>query len=203
VASNAGGPFFQVDEHASPLSEEELAGLLPAYITTREELNEAEGANIIAAETRLFPSVPDPHTVLDDQYLKRLHKQMFGDVWRWAGQYRKSQTNLGASPADIAVQVRDVVADVAAWVSNPRDWSVDEITVRFHRRLVWVHPFPNGNGRHSRLAADLLAVGLGRPRFTWGGGGSLLSGAMREEYMAALHEADDGDHARLIRFARL
>lgn len=95
---------------------------------------------------------------------------MFGDVWRWAGRYRSSEKNIGVEPWQIAGSVRDLMADASLWVSDPSPaaWPVDELCARFHHRLVWIHPFPNGNGRHSRAAADLLLAGLGGVPFSWG-----------------------------------
>ena len=115
--------------------------------------------------------------ILSEGFILRLHKRMFGNVWKWAGKYRTSRKNIGVPPWEVAVGVRGLCEDAKLWigsVSNAADAAdsaiaSDEIAARFHHRLVSIHPFANGNGRHARMMADLLLVhGLGRERFTWG-----------------------------------
>jgi Fic-DOC domain mobile mystery protein B len=133
--------------------------------------------------------------LLDDKYLRDLHRAMFGDVWAWAGSYRRLETSIGIDPARIAVGVRDLVADTKIWAEHEEPLCV---AVRFHHRLVSIHPFPNGNGRHGRQAADYLMEALKQPPFTWGavGGRGDVEGT-RRRYLAALREADNGDLAPL------
>ena len=143
--------------------------------------------------------------LLQEETMKRLHRRMFGDVWKWAGHYRKHDTNMGAHWPYIQTQVRELLADVAAQTSDPDalPWPADELAVRFHHRLVVVHPFPNGNGRHSRLAADLLVTLLGEPVFSWGAESLNESGAARAAYLDALRRADSlYDFEPLVAFAR-
>ncbi len=194
---------------ATPLDDEDLAGLIPLAITTRGELNAVEQANVLAAMTWAFGRrrrwrLAD---LLTRDALGGLHKRMFGDVWRWAGQWRQRDTNLGVWPRQIPVELEHLLGDVRAQTADPQrpSWPPDEIAVRFHHRLVLIHPFANGNGRHARLVADLTAVALGRPRFTWGSSGANLTeaSAARATYIAALRLADhDFDYGPLIAFAR-
>lgn len=130
---------------------------------------------------------------------------MFGDVWKWAGTYRQHDTNMGAPWPYVPTQVRELLADVLAQTSDPNNmpWPADELAVRFHHRLVVIHPFPNGNGRHSRLAADLLAELLGVPVFSWGAQSLNEAGAARAAYLDALQRADrELDYGPLLVFAR-
>jgi Fic-DOC domain mobile mystery protein B len=130
---------------------------------------------------------------------------MFATVWTWAGKYRRSDKNIGVDWHYVGSSVEEVLADCRAWMADtsPNRMSNDEIAVRLHHRLVVVHPFPNGNGRHARTVADLLADSLGHPMFSWGGGGSLADpGGARSAYIVALIAADGGDLAPLIAFAR-
>ena len=180
------------------LSEEDRADLLQPTITTRQELFEAEQFNIAAALLRPKPRLP---TLLDDMYLRGLHKAMFGDVWGWAGRYRQGETNIGIEPTHISPQVRDALNDVAAWVEH-ETYRPDELAVRFHHRLVYIHPFVNGNGRHSRISADLLIEALGRNVFSWGRNLRLPTVPLRERYIAALKSADDEEIDDLVSFAR-
>ena len=181
------------------LSEDDRRGLRPAYVTTRGELNAAEQANILRAVGRARR--PSARQLLDDLYLRRLHGRMFGEVWSWAGAYRRVDTNIGIGWERIAVATRDLVEDALAWTAAMSE-PADVVAARFHHRLVQIHPFPNGNGRHGRVAADYLVRALGEPRFTWGAAGDLDDAALRAAYIAALHAADAGDLAPLVAFAR-
>ena len=126
---------------------------------------------------------------------------MFRKVWKWAGTFRTSERNIGIDAYRIGVELRTLLEDVAYWVAN-NTFAPDEIAVRFHHRLVLIQPFPNGNGRHARLAADLLAVKLGQKRFTWGSANLVQPAATRSAYVAALKAADNHDIAPLVAFAR-
>ena len=185
------------DDHTE-LSDEEREGLLPSYIATRADLFDAEQRNIAAAALRPTPGLG---VLLDDLFLRDLHRSMFGQVWSWAGRYRTLETNIGIDPADIATQVRALVDDARTWIDT-RAFTPDELGARFHHRLVQVHPFPNGNGRHGRIATDLLVTSLGETPFSWGRHLDVTTNALRARYLAALRTADRGDIADLIAFAR-
>ena len=185
---------------ATSLDGEELEGLLPSHLVSRSQLNEWEQQNIEAA--LLWLSRQRRPRPLEEAWLRRLHREMFGQSWRWAGQYRSSDKSIGADWRQIRMQVPALLADMAYQVEH-RVEPVDQIAVRFHHRLVSIHPFPNGNGRHSRLIADVLIEKLGAPRFSWGGSSSLVdASALRQQYIAALQQADRGDISALLAFAR-
>ena len=191
-------PLFDQDDAATPLTPEERDGLIPSYITLRRELNEAEQANILEAEAWAFAR---KRHVLDEKFLKTLHKRMFGRVWRWAGEFRLTERNIGVTPYRIGVALRNLLDDCRYWIERGT-YPPDEIATRFHHRLVWIHPFPNGNGRHARLATDLLLVGLGQPRFSWGRVNLIDAGETRQAYIAALRAADGHDINPLLGFVR-
>jgi Fic-DOC domain mobile mystery protein B len=180
------------------LSDDDRAGLRLSYVATRGDLNDAEQRNITAALLRRPPSAK---ALLDERYLRTLHHAMFGQVWAWAGTYRRVETNIGVSPLDIAAHVRNLVDDARAWVELAT-YPADELAVRFHHRLVWVHPFPNGNGRHGRIAADYLALAMGRRRLTWGAHLDVTMTELRARYIGALRAADADDIEPLVAFAR-
>ncbi len=191
-------PLDKQDGASTPLTEEEREDLIPSYIALRSELNEAEQANILEAEEWAFAR---KRNVLDDRLLTNLHQRMFGRVWRWAGKFRHSTKNIGVDAYHIPTDLRQLLDDCCYWIENGT-YEPDETATRFHHRLVFIHPFPNGNGRHARLATDLLLTALGRPRFTWGCVNLVDVGETRKAYVAALRAADNHDIDPLLVFVR-
>jgi Fic-DOC domain mobile mystery protein B len=190
--------FHEDDDANTPLDAEEMLQLIPSYITLRRELNEAEQVNIAYASKWLSSRRSD---LLDEVFLRELHRRMFGQVWRWAGQYRKTARNIGVNANRVRMDTAQALDDARFWVANAT-YAPDEIAVRFSHRLVAIHPFPNGNGRLSRMAGDLLAVQLGRPQFSWGSRNLTDANVTRAAYIAALRAADAHDLGPLILFAR-
>ena len=173
---------------------------MPTHLQTRAQLNAWEQANISRAVTWLRGR-RDRRSVLDARFLTELHRRMFDQTWRWAGHFRTTGRNLGVAPDAIAMDLTNLLADTQFWVDH-HTYPVDEIAIRFHHRLVSIHPFPNGNGRHARLATDALLESLGRARFMWGShepGGRIDA---RSRYLRALRAADRGDVKDLLEFAR-
>jgi Fic-DOC domain mobile mystery protein B len=189
--------FAQPDD-TTPLTPEEQRELIPAHIAFRRELNGAEQENITRAQDWALKSRRDP---LSEKFVRDLHKQMLGDVWRWAGKFRTSERNIGIPFYEIPTTVRQLLDEAKAWIEY-KSCPPDEIAVRFHHRLVQIHPFPNGNGRHSRLMADLLVMRLGGERFSWGSANFQAAGDLRERYIAALKMADNHDVRPLLTFAQ-
>jgi Fic-DOC domain mobile mystery protein B len=190
---------FGRPDDATPLTPEEQRDLIPAHIAYRSELNAAEQENIARGQDWALRR--RRRDLLSEKFIKDLHRRMLGDVWRWAGEFRKTERNIGIPPYEIPVAIRQLLDDVKAWIQQ-RSYSPDEIAVRVHHRLVKIHPFPNGNGRHSRLMADLLVMELGRDRFSWGGANLQQAGDVRRRYIDALHAADNHDGGPLLVFAR-
>jgi Fic-DOC domain mobile mystery protein B len=191
---------------ATPLTKAEQQGLL-LPVLTRAELNRAEAENISGAMSLLFLSRRRlrPELVTDEEWLKRLHRRMYGQVWAWAGRYRTADQNLGVPYWQIRMDMRGLLEDVHAWLSDTSAarFRRDECAVRFGYRLVVIHPFPNGNGRWSRLVSDALIVALGGTPFSWGGTSLAEPGTLRRDYIAALQAADSqGDLGPLTAFAR-
>ncbi len=191
-------PLLPENDGQTPLSEEEREGLIPSYITLRAELNEAEQANILEAEEWAFKR---KRNVLDIDFLNELHKRMFGRVWTWAGTSRTTDKNIGVDAYRIRTDLQELINDGTYWVENGT-YEPDEIAARFHHRLVFIHPYPNGNGRHARLATDLLLRTLDQPRFTWGSQNLTDPGQTRTLYIEALRAADNHDFSLLLAFAR-
>ncbi len=190
--------LFEEPDDATPLTPDERKGVIPSDITYRRELNKAEQENITRAQDW---ALSRRRNVTTERFVRDLHRRMLGDVWRWAGEFRTSERNLGIPHYEIPLALRQLLADADAWIEH-QVYAPDEIAVRFHHRLVQIHPFPNGNRRHSRLMADLLVMQLGRERFTWGSTSLQDAGDVRRRYISALKAADDHDIAPLAVFAR-
>ncbi|MGB4580692.1 MAG: mobile mystery protein B [Coriobacteriia bacterium] len=199
--------LFQEPEGATPLGPDDAKGLIPTWVATQADLNAVEQENIAKAIAwaSTSPRMSSLASLMTEESMKTLHRRMFGDVWKWAGTDRQHDANMGAHWPYISAQVRELLADVLAQTADADNlpWPADELAVRFHHRLVVIHPFANGNGRHSRLAADLLANVLGKSAFTWGSENLSSPGEARQAYMEALHTADTlYDYRPLVEFAR-
>jgi Fic-DOC domain mobile mystery protein B len=186
---------------STPLSPDEEDELIPS-LATKEELNEWERLNILEAyawalDRRRLVRV-DP---LSEGYIRELHRRMFDQTWKWAGRYRSTEGNLGIPHHLIGEQLAALLGDVRYWV-DCQSFAPDEIAVRFHHRLVSIHPFANGNGRHARLLADVLVRRLGRPVFTWGRAELIKTVDFRSIYIESLRAADGHNIAPLLRFVR-
>lgn len=190
---------FQYPPGATPLSPEDLEGLIPDHIGTQGELDAWEQQNILNARQRLARR--KPRELLSDDAIKRIHRYMFGETWRWAGQYRHSNKNIGVTWERVPEQVR-VLCDDAQYQRNHSTYPADEFGTRLHHRLVAIHPFPNGNGRHARLITDLVMQSLGAEPFSWGNANLNRDGKARERYIEALRAADGGNYRLLLAFVR-
>ena len=184
----------------TPLAPEEFADLIPS-LATKEELNAWERRNIIRARAWAMKDPSSVADILSDDYVRKLHRKMFDQTWKWAGQYRRTEKNLGVPFHEIRESLAALIGYARYWVDH-HTYPPDEIAIRFHHRLVFVHPFPNGNGRHGRLIADLLVMKLGRPKFTWGSISLIQPGEARAKYLETLHAADTGNLKLLLVFAR-
>jgi Fic-DOC domain mobile mystery protein B len=185
----------------TPLTPEEHEGLIP-NLATHEELNEWERDNILKARQWALGDRQlirlDP---MSENYIRELHRRMFDQTWVWAGSYRKTEKNLGVPVAHIRERLGQSLGNVKYRLEN-KTYDVDECAVRFHYELVVIHAFPNGNGRHARLIADIVAAKYGRPVFSWGSEDIIPVGETREAYLAALRTADHGDVKSLLKFSR-
>jgi Fic-DOC domain mobile mystery protein B len=194
--------LFDEPEHATPLAPEEREGLKQHWVTTRNDLNIAEQDNILRGISwARRKRANTPSGMLNEVFILQLHKKMFGDVWQWAGAYRNTERNIGIEALQIPIALNQLFSDIRYWIEH-NVFDPDETAVRFHHRLVSIHPFPNGNGRHSRLLADLLIEKLGGRVFTWGGGTLQEATLLRANYITALRAADAHDIAPLLVFAR-
>lgn len=191
---------FRLEFGATPLDPSESEGLIP-YLATQSDLNRAETRNIVRATLWAQDDKSVASNLLDAETLRLIHRKMFDRTWRWAGRYRITQKSIGVEAYKISSELKMLTEDVKAWIEFST-YPHDEIAVRFHHRLVLIHPFPNGNGRHARLATDLLCKQLGIPPFSWGANSRLEPEAIRRSYIQALQRADAHELGDLLGFVR-
>lgn len=193
-------PHFDYAEEATPIDPDEVKGLLLTHITTRGELDRWEQDNIVEALTWLDRTKPTD--ILNEQFIKELHRRMFANVWEWAGQFRQSDKNIGGPWHQISTSLKNLCDDARLWIERKEE-SPDDMAARFHHRLVSIHAFPNGNGRHARLMTDILLENIMKcSRFTWGSEDLSTPGDTRQKYIAALQAADKQDYGLLQKFVR-
>lgn len=195
---------FYYPDGATPLTHDELHDLIPGYITTQAELNVAEQMNVARGLLWLNRQRANSKSILTEQFTRELHQALFGHVWQWAGRFRNTDKNIGVYWLHIATELKKLLDDINYQIAHDT-YSIDEIALRFHHRLVLIHPFPNGNGRHSRIMTDGLLTALGHRTFSWGGGdiqNYQAHNAVRKAYISALRAADKGDYTPLKTFVR-
>lgn len=186
----------------TPLDADEMNDMLIPTIATQGELDEFEQKNIEQAVEWSLKRSFKIAEVFVEPFVKELHKKMYGNVWAWAGEFRKTNKNIGVDKWQIPIELKNLLEDSRYWIDNTA-YPPDEIAVRFKHRLVNIHCFPNGNGRHSRLMADIIIEKIfHKPVFTWGASGLVKSGETREEYLKAIKSADAGNIEPLLTFSR-
>jgi Fic-DOC domain mobile mystery protein B len=186
------------EDGQTPLDPDEAAGLIPAWIATRGDLNLVEEENIREGQAWMRRIV-GRREVMTQDFLRELHRQMFGRVWRWAGTYRASEKNIGVAPSDIATELKKLFDDASAW-DEYQTYPLDERAARLHHRLTWIHPFANGNGRCARVFTDAYLMRNGAEPFTWGA--HLPADEQRPRYLKAIRAADAKDYAPLLALLR-
>jgi Fic-DOC domain mobile mystery protein B len=191
---------IQYPPGATPLDPNELAGLIPNFITTQGELNQLERENILTAATWALGKTN--HDCLNISFCLELHKRMFSKVWKWAGTLRQTDKNIGVPWQQINMKLKTLFDDTQFWIQE-KTYSFDEMAARFHHRLVAIHAFSNGNGRHARLMTEVFQIEHGEKPFTWGSSDLYASESdAREDYIKALQFADKGNFSLLIKFVR-
>ena len=185
---------------STPPEYDEIKGLIPTHITTKGELDALELENIARATAWMQTIRTDK--ILNTDFICLLHKKMFCDVWKWAGKYRKTEKNIGIRHVDIPVEIHNLCDEAGGWIEFDV-YPPDEFAARFHHRLVFIHPFSNGNGRHARLIADLILEKIFKKEpFSWGKVNLAKKRDVRARYVKALKQADEYDYAALLSFVR-
>ena len=197
------GLDFELVDGQTPLDEEEKEGLLIPTITTRGELDEFEQLNIEKAIQWTLTRKFKKEDILTEDFIKLVHKKMYGDVWAWAGEFRKTNKNIGVDRYQIAIELRKLLGDFNYWIDHGT-YPPDEMAIRFKHRIVSIHCFSNGNGRHSRMMGDLIIEKVfGQSIFSWGANADLTKTSdTRKEYLSAVKTADHGNINPLLKFAR-
>lgn len=195
------GLEIEYKDGQTPLEEEEKEGLKIKSITTQKELDEFEQLNIEKAVEWLINSNLKPEKILTVKFLKDLHTKMYGDVWKWAGEFRRTEKNIGIKWTQIGIELKNLIDDTQFWIVN-KTYSPVEIAIRFKHRIVAIHCFSNGNGRHSRMMADIIMESIFKMEiFSWHQSNMVEGNETRKTYINALKEADKGNIHPLIKFA--
>ena len=198
--SKTHGFNFQLDDGQTPLDPDEARELKLKWVANRADLNDAEGTNIIDGMQWAAKEIREKDVIVpSDVFLRHLHARMFGQVWKWAGRFRTTERNIGVAPHQISMQLRQLFDNVVAWQAYST-YPLDEQAARLHHKLTYIHPFPNGNGRCSRIMADLFLQSNGAPPFTWGP--APHDQQVRQRYLQAVRQADTGDMTLLLAFVR-
>lgn len=196
------GLEFDYKDGQTPLDEDEKGGLKIKSITTQEELDEFEQLNIEKAVEWTIHRKFKLEKILTEKFVKDLHQKMYGDVWKWAGEFRKTEKNIGIQWTQIGVELKNLLDDTKYWIDN-KTFPPSEIAIRFKHRIVSIHCFPNGNGRHSRMMADIMMESIfGSEIFTWHQSNMVKANETRSQYIKTLREADNGNFKQLIEFAQ-
>lgn len=196
------GLNFDYIDGQTPLDEDEKGDLKIKSISTQGELDEFEQLNIEKAVEWTIHSNFKPENIFTEKFVKDLHRKMYGDVWKWAGEFRKTEKNIGIPWIEIGIELRKLLDDTKYWIEN-NTFPAEEIAIRFKHRIVSIHCFPNGNGRHSRLMADIITESIfGNEAFSWHQSNMVKANEIRKEYINALKQADNGNIEPLIRFAK-
>jgi Fic-DOC domain mobile mystery protein B len=184
----------------TPLDEEEKRDLIPSVIV-REDLDAFEQENILEARKWVMQkSVLVRQDVFSEKFLLNLHKRMYGHVWKWAGHFRKTNKNIGVEYYRIPTELHSLLSDARYWLEH-HSYPIAALAVVFHHRLVKIHLFPNGNGRHARMCADIIVARFGGEKLTWGGNSDLTRpDEIRKRYITALREADNGNYEPILAF---
>ncbi len=192
--------FFEQEVGQTLIDPDERVGLIPGHIRLREELNQFEENNILQAYKKYLSGTRRRWELSNPEILKKIHQAMFGFTWKWAGRYRQSNKNLGIDWTRIPEEMKKAGDNFKYWKEN-NIYSPLEMAVRYHHRLVVIHAFPNGNGRHARLVADMIIREGKLPPLTWGGKKLAQKGNFRQKYIQALQIADKGNFVELLKFA--
>ncbi|QJP33925.1 mobile mystery protein B [Nonlabens sp. Ci31] len=196
------GLEFNYKYGQTALDAEEKEGLKIYSITTQGELDEFEQLNIEKAVEWTIHSKFKPEHILTEKFIKDLHKRMYGDVWKWAGEFRRTEKNIGVQWTQIGIELKNLLDDTKYWIEN-KTYLPEEVAIRFKHRIVSIHCFPNGNGRHSRMMGDIIIESIfGKEVFSWHQSNMVKVNETRKEYIKALKKVDDGNLAPLIKFAK-
>jgi Fic-DOC domain mobile mystery protein B len=196
------GLGFDNKDRQTPLGEHEKEGLKIKSITTQRELDEFEQLNIEKAVEWTIHTKLKRENILTEKFIKDLHKRMYGDVWKWAGEFRKTEKYIGIPWTQIRIELRNLLDDAKFWIDN-NTYSPEKVAIRFKYRIVSIHCFPNGNGRHSRMMADIIIESIfDKEIFSWSQSNMPKGNKTRKEYINALRKADDGNIIPLIKFAK-
>lgn len=183
---------------------EDISDLLLRHLTTRESRNTVELETIGRAYDKYVfrgRKKNAGNKWLTEEYIRQVHRDMFGGIWNWAGKYRQVNLNIGITWSQIPEQITVLCDDFVFWNTTQSAMPILEVAARLQNRLTHIHPFKNGNGRHARLITDIFLRSQDHPLPKWPQIQLIEHGdAVRREYIAAMKQADMGNFDPLITF---
>jgi Fic-DOC domain mobile mystery protein B len=176
---------------------DDVSGLKIKGIRTRKELNILEAENIRNVVVKYLAVKPSRRTArFDVAWARRLHKEMFGDVWKWAGQFRTEDLNIGVAWHQVETSLQNLLDDLKCWLQHGT--GLLDQAVMLHHRAVQIHPFRNGNGRWARMLANIWLRRHDHPPTEWPEETVGAQSTIRDEYIKAIRLADEGDYGPLM-----
>ena len=190
-------------EGATPLTADDMLGLKQMHVETREQLNELEAANILQGQIWVSGLKGlKIESVFDRNFIINLHLALFGDVWKWAGTFRTRELNIGVDPVNISVELHNFLEDAKCWIEFDHFDNL-ELSARIQHRLVKIHPFVNGNGRHSRMFTDIVRIFLLKEKpMKWAEAKLENMSMERSSYIQGLRKADAGDFSVFLKYLK-
>jgi Fic-DOC domain mobile mystery protein B len=190
--------FSDPIDKATPV--DDISGLIPTHITNKDQLNEWEVNNIIKAAGKYLGRRKTRAITLE--MIKNVHRDMFNETWQWAGQFRRVDLSIGIDWHKINEEVKKLADDIEYWENDKKSPTIFERSVRIHHRLVKIHPFKNGNGRHARMMSDIFLYSHGHKMPIWPSHELIIRTNIRDKYIGALAKADKNDYGPLEKLTR-
>lgn len=190
-------------DDATPLDDTSGLKLPSNKIYSLKEIYVAEANNIALATIKYLSAPPSKKTApFSYEWLSSLHEEMFGNVWDWAGKFRQVELSIGIKAYQVPTALKELADDISYWDKN-KTFDIYETATRIHHRAVQIHPYKNGNGRWSRMLANIYLRQNGSMPVKWQEDLLSKENLKRDEYIKALKEADNSDFFNLIEMHKI
>ncbi len=179
---------------------DDISGLKLKHIRTVSGRADVEFENMALAIDKYLTRAPSRRTApFSLRWMLRVHREMFGNVWTWAGKRRTTDgLTLGVPAIRVEIALEELSRDLSLWRDAPI--GRQEEAAILHHRAVSIHPFLDCNGRWARMLSRIWQLQHTGDYTRWPET-ELFQGqsSLRPAYIRALQEADAGDMTALIR----